>query len=295
MLAVTIEKDAIRIGTGFAMTFQRTLRIPSDGRAYPLSPGLGRLPLLRVADYADRVPPHWREPGGAFIPLRQCEAVWLGFHAAASKPHAVKITVGGINALTGQRDEPTLHTDPRDYLVCPNQPWLDGTDTGDGSVRQFVATSLGVRGKAAAGIAGEIAVNCLEITLFAPKSAQIPGEPPRRRPELAVPSGLINPDPCKAALVAERTITQKIYPDAYGIDTWSQADPARIVVHLVNSEEFVAITGQDAPGTPIDASTYARYGVPWLDGYCEPVRGSPTRRASAAGIPTAFSAKLFAW
>ena len=47
MLAVRIENDSIRVGDRFAVSFQRTLRIPDDGRLYPLPPGLGRFPILQ--------------------------------------------------------------------------------------------------------------------------------------------------------------------------------------------------------------------------------------------------------
>jgi hypothetical protein len=61
MLKVTIGKDMITIGERFAVAFQRTLRIPDDGRAYPLPPGLGRFPILKVEDYLGAA----RHPSGA--------------------------------------------------------------------------------------------------------------------------------------------------------------------------------------------------------------------------------------
>ena len=36
MLDITINKDAVRVGSRFAITFQRTLRITDDGRTYPV-------------------------------------------------------------------------------------------------------------------------------------------------------------------------------------------------------------------------------------------------------------------
>ena len=43
-LNVTVVNDNLVFGEshGFALNFQRTLRIPDDGRSYPLPPGLGR-------------------------------------------------------------------------------------------------------------------------------------------------------------------------------------------------------------------------------------------------------------
>jgi hypothetical protein len=39
--------------------FQRTLRIPDDGRDYPLPPGLGSFPLRHIDDHAEGVPASW--------------------------------------------------------------------------------------------------------------------------------------------------------------------------------------------------------------------------------------------
>jgi len=50
-----------------AIAFQRTLRVPDDNQDYPLPAGLGRFPLHAVDDH--RVPDHWREDGGVFLPM----------------------------------------------------------------------------------------------------------------------------------------------------------------------------------------------------------------------------------
>jgi hypothetical protein len=56
--------DEIRFGSFTRISFYRTLRIPEDGRDYPLPAGLGRFPIHRVEDYADKVPAKWLEDGG---------------------------------------------------------------------------------------------------------------------------------------------------------------------------------------------------------------------------------------
>ena len=48
----------------FPVSFQRALRIPDEGKVYPLPPGFGRFPIHRVEDYAERVPEPGREHGG---------------------------------------------------------------------------------------------------------------------------------------------------------------------------------------------------------------------------------------
>lgn len=101
MLRVTTTKNEIRFGTSVTVSFQRTLRIPDDGKTYLLPPGLGLFPILRVEDYADRVSASWRERGGVFIPMYQREARLISFGDRWWKPNAVKIGVGNINAVTG--------------------------------------------------------------------------------------------------------------------------------------------------------------------------------------------------
>lgn len=68
-LTVTIGNDEIRFGKDCSISFQRTLRIPDDGKIYPLPPSLGPFPICKVDDYIDKVPEEWRKHGGVFIPV----------------------------------------------------------------------------------------------------------------------------------------------------------------------------------------------------------------------------------
>ena len=97
MLDVTVNNNSISFGDDFSLNFQRTLRIPDDGRTYPLPPGLGTFPICRVEDYRNSVPESWLEHGGVFIPMYQREALWIRFNARHWKPNAVKVAVGKIN------------------------------------------------------------------------------------------------------------------------------------------------------------------------------------------------------
>ena len=131
------------------INFQRTLRIPDDGKDYPLPPGLGKFPLRHVDDFADHVPESWVEHGGVMLPMYQSEALWINFDENyvdghdTSYPFAVKICAGKINAITGDSWSDGLQGSPQNYLVTPRQPWLDGYCVDKGIVRQFVAMPLG--------------------------------------------------------------------------------------------------------------------------------------------------------
>ena len=83
----------------------------------------------------------WAAHGGVFLPMYQAEALWIDFHA--SYPMAVKLAAGKVDALTGDAWKNEISKRPQDYLVVPDQPWLDGFCVEEGMVRQFVAMPLG--------------------------------------------------------------------------------------------------------------------------------------------------------
>ena len=124
-----------------SLNLQRTLRIPDDGDDYPLPPGLGAFPLRHVDDFATRLPELWKKHGGVMLPMYQSEALWLSL--SGHYPFAVKIATGKINAITGESWTDGIHRDPQDYMVTPDQPWLDGYCVEKGTIRQFVAMPLG--------------------------------------------------------------------------------------------------------------------------------------------------------
>src|SRR3712207_3544367 len=92
-----VHQDAV-----LRVQFQRTLRIPDDGRDYPLPPGLGAFPRRHVDDFAARVPESWMRHGGVMLPMYQSEAMWLRFSTPRGYPFAVKVAAGKLNAVTGE-------------------------------------------------------------------------------------------------------------------------------------------------------------------------------------------------
>lgn len=142
-MPVMIENDVIRAGRHTTISFNRTLRVPEDGKDYPLPAGFGTLPIFRVEDYAEKVPPKWLEEGGFFIPLYQREALYLEFTGEQWRPTIAKVAVGRVNAVTGKAFDEQLSSTEQDYVVIPKQQWLDGINSAKGSVSQFVAMPLG--------------------------------------------------------------------------------------------------------------------------------------------------------
>jgi hypothetical protein len=135
--------NQINIGSRTKISFHRTLRVPEDGKDYPLPAGLGVLPIHRVEDYANTVPTDWLKEGGFFIPLYQKEALFLQFEGLSWHPTIAKVCVGKINAISGKAYSERLSNSAQDYVVIPPQKWLDGIASGKGTVSQFVAMPLG--------------------------------------------------------------------------------------------------------------------------------------------------------
>lgn len=153
MTGVRIDGNTLRLPGGVAVRFIRTLRLPETG-THPLPPGLGEFPLRRVADHADRVPEAWRARGGVMLPVYLREAMWLSF-GGTTEPAALQVGVGKVCAVSGKPWSGRLSRKPQNYVVLPRQPWLDGINSGTGTVKQFVAVPLGLGATVEGQVTGE--------------------------------------------------------------------------------------------------------------------------------------------
>lgn len=216
--------------------FQRTLRIPDDGRDYPLPPGLGRFPLRHLDDYAERLPESWRERGGVIAPIHQSEALWINFDSGY--PFAVKVATGKICAITGDPWVDRLNRDPQDYAVLPEQPWLDGYCVNQGVIRQFVAMPLGEGYTVEEQLTGAAVHGGLQLVAYPMKAARYEA----LRPE---PGGVGEvlfcmetgaPPTASMGLAPGGRMKQEIYDDPYGLDAWDLRHGSRcfrLLVELV--------------------------------------------------------------
>jgi hypothetical protein len=168
-----------------AIEFQRTLRIPDDGKTYPLPPGLGRFPMRHVEDFKGKVPANWQEHGGVFLPLFQAEAAWIRFnpHQVTNHFHAypfiVKVGTGKKSALTGKDWEKGIHKG--DYCVIPEQPWLDGYVIEEGTIAQFVAVPLGMGITVEEQLGGE-GIGGIQLEVFPMKWEEFEKRWPKQEP-----------------------------------------------------------------------------------------------------------------
>ncbi|MCY3802401.1 MAG: hypothetical protein OXG46_12590 [Chloroflexi bacterium] len=246
--------------------FQRTLRIPDDDRDYPLPPSLGCFPLRHLDDYVRRVPEGWRRRGGVLMPMYQAEALWIDF-ACGEYPFAVKVAAGKSCAITGDSWLNHLNTDPQDYVVLPDQPWLDGFCVAKGVIRQFVAMPLGEGYSVEEQLTGAAEHGGLQIIAY-PMKAERYHEMVAEYADDVKYSGMLYAEAEPAmGLAPGGRMRQEIYEDSYGLDAWDQRHASRCFITITNSTQWQAVTGQRPPSPPPTAREYAKAGLPWFDYY----------------------------
>ncbi|MGW2567151.1 hypothetical protein [Streptomyces sp. NPDC001537] len=290
---VRIDGNTLRLPGGVAVRFVRTLRLPETG-THPLPPGLGEFPVRRVADFPDTVPEQWRARGGVMLPVYLREAMWLSF-AGTVEPAALQVGVGKVCAVSGKPWSDRLSRKPQNYLVLPRQPWLDGINSGKGTVRQFVAVPLGLGATVEGQVTGEETWGGVQLQSFPLREAKLAEwrAEERRRSELrrtslaaggygaALPMAAAAPGgPVPAAAPAGRarpaaamglgvggSMRQEVYRDDRPLGDWAEGPAGRVFVHLVTPPEWRRITGEAPPPSPVNRAEYTRAGLPWYDYY----------------------------
>ncbi|MEW2634133.1 hypothetical protein AB0903_21420 [Streptomyces sp. NPDC048389] len=294
--AVRTDGNSLLLGGGVRVRFIRTLRLPESG-THQLPPGLGEFPVRRVEDHLSAVPPQMRERGGVMLPVYLREAMWLSF-AGSSEPAALQVGVGKVCAVSGEPWRTTLTRTPQNYVVLPRQPWLDGINSGKGTVRQFVAVPLGMGATVEGQVTGEETWGGVQLQAFglsaaalgawreeeraraeraaggaraggAPAVPMAFGAPPPRAAAPARPGGAPRARAASMGLGVGGSMLQEVYRDDRPAADWSQEPSGRVFVHLVTPPEWRRITGEDAPPSPVDRAAYTRAGLPWYDYYDE--------------------------
>lgn len=113
--------------------------------------------------------------------IQKKEAMWLNFRVTDNSPIALKIGAGMVNCLSGKpwsyRLEKENETDTQDYVVVPQQPWLDGINAGKGFIKQFVAVPLGKDQTVEAQVTGNDEFGGMQLVVY-PGPEYKPSRPP---------------------------------------------------------------------------------------------------------------------
>jgi len=314
----TLENDKLQasfsyIGKdlGVRINFQRTLRLPDDGRKYDELPELGSFPLRHIEDCNLWARQHPNERGGFVVPIFQTDALWLAFDSfgslansicpshlesrdplcnlcelisfpslyTPSLPIALKIRSGKIDVVSGKKWSTGLSSDPQDYVVTPLQRWLDGFSVTGSIVRQFVAMPLGQEYAVEEQLDPENSVGVLQIEAFPMKKDlfidMAIDQARRNKIEL---EGFDHITFCSSNVrrrIRRRSMDidifdatqQYIYEDPYGLDAWDTDNHLSCFVMLANANQWMSMTGEEPPLSPVSAKKYSKAGLPWFDYY----------------------------
>ena len=258
-----------------AINFQRTLRIPDSSKDYPLPPGLGEFPLRHLDDYEGRVPKEWQRRGGVMMPMHQSEAMWISFKSYRgedSYPFAIKIATGKVNAVSGERWTDHLNRDPQDYVVTPDQPWLDGYCVEKGIVRQFIGMPLGKGYSVEEQLTGSAEWGGLQIIVYPLKAEKYLEHLERLNERLnrymkSMESACYAMSEPSMSLAPGGRMRQKIFEDNFDLGDWDQRHASRCFVTIVNSVAWSSITGERPTNQPPTSTDYTRAKLPWFEYY----------------------------
>ena len=268
---LVISFPELHANCGVKIDLQRTLRLPDDGNEHFLPPGLGSFPLRHIDDFDLGNQETLKSRGGVITPMFQADALWLRFESlmtdfeAGEYPVAVKIGTGKVCAVSGDQWTGSLNQDPQDYIVVPEQPWLDGYNVSDGTVRQFVAAPLGDGVTAEEQIIGSADVGGIQIQAFPMKKSYFDE---MRNLEDAPVDLIMNYSasigPGFLGLSAGGKMHQEIYEDPYELSAWDQRTTDRCFIAIANANQWMSITGEEPPLSPISADEYTNAGLPWF-------------------------------
>jgi len=209
------------------------------------------------------------------MPMFQADALWLNFSSInitgeADYPIAIKIGTGKICAVSGDNWSSSLNRDPQDYVVVPEQPWLDGYNVSKDTVKQFVAAPMG-RGLTVEEQLTETAdIGGIQIQAFPMKRKfydQLNVVEKFSDGMAMLDASYCMAPPMDMGLAAGGSMRQEIYEDPYDFEQWDLRKTERCFVTLANAEQWMSITGEEPPMSAISAETYTNAGLPWFDYY----------------------------
>ncbi|RYO99412.1 hypothetical protein DL764_006807 [Monosporascus ibericus] len=223
----------------------------------------------------------------------------------------IKIYCGGVNVVSAEHHSEDLSTKFRrlklnmdkesiqDYIVTPEQLWVDGIATEPGIMRQFVAMPMGQGYTVEAQLTGKEINGGLQFEITSSLIKEITSTSHAENDfsvNIKTMSGKTFTVPCKLmelvleikrhiqdrevgvgggpesemGIAAGGKIKQTIAQDRHDPRIWEDQVTLTIPVHILNTAAFRAVTGHTPPPCPIDASTYAEAHLPFFGLYEEP-------------------------
>jgi len=255
----------------------QTLRVPMDGKDYPLPAGLQRIPMEATAGL--KLPGDMAKKHGAVVPMYQNEGVYITLDS--NMPVMVRVYQGGVNTATGQVASgpgmPISTTGQDGYIqqprsMGPDQRWIDGIkNSGANTVKQFVAAPLGhgmtteeqVKGQKT-DLQGGLQIEVIPLKQeYIDKLGLQPQEPARTRGMTRSIAPAREMGVAAGGNIKQRLID--IDPNRYPPDAWDVSAAKTTSLGIVNAESWKDISGKDPQRPPLTKEQYAAHKLPWFE------------------------------
>ena len=162
------------------------------------------------------------------LPLYVREALWINLDSA--EPVAVQIATGGVCIASGRPLKDRLTRRPQNYVVLPEQPWVDGFKTASGEVRQFVGVSKGSGLSVEQQLTGSDDVGGIQIQVWRLTPAALKRWKAQQRRTAHISYAMSHPMLVESTMLgvgAGGRIRQEIYRDPFTKDDWQRTPAAR--------------------------------------------------------------------
>jgi len=226
-------QDGKVIATSFPseleISFNRTLRLPEDGKLHNQPVRLGKVSVNNIAGISGKLEASGNQSlidmarkGGVFFPLYQREAMFLSFKAHQDA-FAVRVFAGGVNAVSGLPWN--SHVDSKvavqDYLCIPPQQYLDGVCVGKDIVKQFIAMPLGSEYSVEKQVTGKETVGGMQLEIIPGNrwALQLPASPSLPQAEPYFPDSHQTPGSLGAQIVVLDENASVVLPEKQESDT----------------------------------------------------------------------------
>ena len=258
-------------GYGVSIDFKRTVRVPDDGKDYPLPAGLGNFEIRSASGVIDNQCLNDIEDY-YMIPMHKEEALWINFNCLGYEqwPCLVKVSVGMINAITGKTSKSDKKKKIQDYMVVPEQPWLDGFKVEDGTVRQFVALERGKGFTFEEQITNKDKFGGLKIDVCPMKYEVLKNLIETREDisesimEYSVMSYCEKNSDNTLGMGLGGRIKQSIEVDPYEYDSWDFSRKMSVFIHLISAKDWKNLTGEEVPKKTLTSIEYDENIYPWF-------------------------------
>ena len=278
---LTVRAEDVHPEAIAGVRFQRALRLPEGTPPYNSVRSDAFHSPRALSDIYEHLSFDWlMRSNQHLICLLASESVTLEFASPHAYPFAIKVSIGGVDALSGEPHHGALGRIPQDYIPMPCQNWIDAWQDGAGATHDFIAPDPGSPNSDGVPPPLDDESDSISVQFFPMKAEvfrrycrdidmdagrQVYGAPDftERFTETHILRGRMRYEREKG----EAWDAGMVYPDPFEYDDWDIENAQAITVTMVRPAAWGALTGEPAGDVLFDRGIYEEAGVPWLEEY----------------------------